>query len=126
MSVTEKEFIEAGWPSDLKTKSFFEVYKVASNKNGTGNRNSYYIYLIICDGQCVEVWSNFHWGIHCGLHKEKHFFPLFLLTDFNVFYVVLMNVNEKEVNEFKNMLIRYFGVRFDMPNIWLEWSRPQN
>ena len=41
VSVTEKEFIEAGWPSDLKTKSFFEVYKVASNKNGTGNRNSY-------------------------------------------------------------------------------------
>ena len=84
-----------------------------------------HIYLIICDGQCVEVWSHFHWGIHFGLHKEKHFFPLFLLIAFNVFYVVLMNVNEKEVNEFKNMPIRYFGVRFDMPNIWLEWSRPQ-
>ena len=58
VSVTEKEFIEAGWPSDLKTKSSFEVYKVANNKNGTSNRNSYYTYLIIC--QCVEMWFNCH------------------------------------------------------------------
>ncbi|XP_063688631.1 thialysine N-epsilon-acetyltransferase-like [Bolinopsis microptera] len=36
VSVTEKEFTEAGWPSDLKNKSSFEVYKVSSNKNGTG------------------------------------------------------------------------------------------
>ena len=58
MSVKETDFTEAGWPSDLKTKSTFEVYKVASNKNGTGNRNSYYIYLIIC--QCVEMWFNYY------------------------------------------------------------------
>lgn len=36
VSVKETDFTEAGWPSDLKTKSTFEVYKVASNKNGTG------------------------------------------------------------------------------------------